>query len=532
MATNKQFIANLKGPQGEPGIQGPQGEKGETGATGQRGSKWYVGTAINGEVTDTGFWVTDSSVADCLRGDYYLNKQTGNIYRCLINYTEEGSEWIFVGNLKPEDEDDYITGRKADGNLEDSASAPLVSIKIEGATGGNIPVEITETSNSISIKDTIPCSSGDTVKIVTDFGFSSYTIGTVYADGNNRGMSEDIAPAVKNELSMTAGDNVVGFDFYFSRIDASTPGRNVYVYINGKPLNGTAVGETGVIVVTCRDDNDDTVTVNIPVNSPLYDEDYIYYDITGYGYLYKDGVEQDLTTSQMTELAKLCSFEGGTTVECEAVTEILYFKNNDDAEAVILLKERLDILDLESAKAYQLEDLDKKVEQWNINNSAAHGTFDIQLQSLRNRATKLENKATELEDVEIPGIENNINALSDTVSKLKPQFIKSDFLTATKGADYSYVFDTTFTTLPAGFTSTNCLPVLYYMEQNYHQPGVETQWKQAMSSSHATNGVVDYITNMSCEFTSSGEIVCTWVRLGTSVDSSYKIKFGVLLIPI
>lgn len=244
MAANKQFIANLKGPKGDPGPQGEQGNQGVPGATGQRGSRWDVGTAMTGFDT-AGVIFAESGLAASLENDQYLNTLTGNVYRCIKAGDADEAVWVYVGNIKPENEDDYITGRKADGKLEDSAEAPFVSIIIKGASG---------------------------------------------------------------------------------MID-----ENVY-----------GVGETGVIEIRCASTKtSDEILVSVPVDTPLFEDEYIYYDITGRNCLYKNGQFNTLDPAQIDELAKLSSFDGGTIVESEGVIDIVYFKNNDDAEAVIFMSERV-----------------------------------------------------------------------------------------------------------------------------------------------------------------------------------------------
>ncbi len=97
-----------QGPQGEQGVQGPQGEtgatgptgpQGPTGATGQRGGRWNEGTAITGTST-TATVFSGSGIADALIGDYYLNTETGNVYRCDAGGGAEVATWVHVGNLK------------------------------------------------------------------------------------------------------------------------------------------------------------------------------------------------------------------------------------------------------------------------------------------------------------------------------------------------------------------------------------------------------------------------------------------------
>ena len=85
-----------KGDTGATGPTGPEGPQGITGSTGIRGSRWVSGTDITGiSTTDT---VYPTGIADALVNDYYLNLDTGNIYRCTTAGDQNTATWVFVGN--------------------------------------------------------------------------------------------------------------------------------------------------------------------------------------------------------------------------------------------------------------------------------------------------------------------------------------------------------------------------------------------------------------------------------------------------
>lgn len=82
------------GPTGPTGATGPQGAKGDTG---QRGSRWSTGTAITGTSTTEAVYAT--GISDALVNDYYLNTDTGNMYRCTEMGDDTTAKWVFVGNM-------------------------------------------------------------------------------------------------------------------------------------------------------------------------------------------------------------------------------------------------------------------------------------------------------------------------------------------------------------------------------------------------------------------------------------------------
>lgn len=94
----KILIGNIKGPQGEQGPRGVQGIQGITGATGQRGTRWAMGVAITG-ISTTPTVYSGTGISDSIVNDYYLNKDTGNMYRCTLGGNANTAKWVFVGNL-------------------------------------------------------------------------------------------------------------------------------------------------------------------------------------------------------------------------------------------------------------------------------------------------------------------------------------------------------------------------------------------------------------------------------------------------
>lgn len=93
---SKVLIGNFKGPQGEQGIPGIQGEQGDQGI---RGSRWTEGTAITGtSTTPTVF--SGTGISDALAEDMYLNKDTGNAYRCTTGGVATVAKWVYACNLK------------------------------------------------------------------------------------------------------------------------------------------------------------------------------------------------------------------------------------------------------------------------------------------------------------------------------------------------------------------------------------------------------------------------------------------------
>ena len=93
--SEKIWIGKVAGPQGKTG---KTGETGATGETGKRGTRWSDGVLITGMSTEPTVYPT--GLLDALPEDYYLNSETGNIYRCTLGGDENTALWVFVGNIK------------------------------------------------------------------------------------------------------------------------------------------------------------------------------------------------------------------------------------------------------------------------------------------------------------------------------------------------------------------------------------------------------------------------------------------------
>ena len=93
----EQGIQGETGPEGPQGPQGIQGETGATGPTGLRGSRWVSGTDITGTSTINTTYQT--GITDALVNDYYLNSDTGNIYRCTTAGDQDTATWVYIGNI-------------------------------------------------------------------------------------------------------------------------------------------------------------------------------------------------------------------------------------------------------------------------------------------------------------------------------------------------------------------------------------------------------------------------------------------------
>lgn len=85
--TSLQFInvGNIQGPKGDVGDRGPIGLTGAVGSAGKRGT----------EITDS---IGAPSPSKGIKGDYYLNRSTWDIY-----YKSDTLTWVVRGNIKGED---------------------------------------------------------------------------------------------------------------------------------------------------------------------------------------------------------------------------------------------------------------------------------------------------------------------------------------------------------------------------------------------------------------------------------------------
>ena len=137
--------AGPQGPKGEQGPQGAQGIQGEAGEKGQRGSRWTTGTAIDG--TNVEPTVYPTGIIDSVTDDYYVNVNTGNIYRCTLSGDEDTATWVFVGNTGSETVE-LLSNELADWVLKDNGLSYKINDLIY-ADGIFVAVVISSTNNSV-----------------------------------------------------------------------------------------------------------------------------------------------------------------------------------------------------------------------------------------------------------------------------------------------------------------------------------------------------------------------------------------------
>jgi hypothetical protein len=75
------------------------GSKGTNGTNGTRGSLWYSGTAVTGTNT-SGRVFSGTNITNALVNDYYLNTNTGYVYKCNLGGNASTATWAYVGNIK------------------------------------------------------------------------------------------------------------------------------------------------------------------------------------------------------------------------------------------------------------------------------------------------------------------------------------------------------------------------------------------------------------------------------------------------
>lgn len=93
------YTGNIKGAKGDTGATGSQGAKGDQGAAGTPGSFWYSGTGITGtSTTETVF--SGSGVSSARVNDLYLNKSTGNVYKCTVAGAASVAKWVYLSSIK------------------------------------------------------------------------------------------------------------------------------------------------------------------------------------------------------------------------------------------------------------------------------------------------------------------------------------------------------------------------------------------------------------------------------------------------
>jgi len=144
------IIGNVKGPKGDPGDKGDKGEPGKQGANGVRGSKWFSGVLITGtSTTPTAF--AESGIVEAFIDDFYINTDTGNIYRCTTGGDASSSLWVHDGNIMgprgetaglEEELADIISGEKqvGDANKLGGHAADEFLQKTGGTLSGSVAV--------------------------------------------------------------------------------------------------------------------------------------------------------------------------------------------------------------------------------------------------------------------------------------------------------------------------------------------------------------------------------------------------------
>lgn len=151
------IIGNVKGPKGDPG---DKGEPGKQGADGVRGSKWFSGVLITGtSTTPTAF--AESGIVEAFIDDFYINTDTGNIYRCTTGGDASSSLWVHDGNIMgprgetaglEEELADIISGEKqvGDANKLGGHAADEFLQKTGGTLSGSVAVS--NGSSAVAIK--------------------------------------------------------------------------------------------------------------------------------------------------------------------------------------------------------------------------------------------------------------------------------------------------------------------------------------------------------------------------------------------
>ena len=91
-APGKDGENGANGSDGAPGEDGRDGSEGAPGENGKDGSSWWSGTAINGK--ESGI---DAQIEGAKVGDFYLNTETGNVYKCID--TNKWEYLMCIGNV-------------------------------------------------------------------------------------------------------------------------------------------------------------------------------------------------------------------------------------------------------------------------------------------------------------------------------------------------------------------------------------------------------------------------------------------------
>lgn len=149
----KVLIGNFKGPKGD---QGAPGTPGVTGERGTRGSKHFDGVLITGTATNpTKF--TESGVTEAMLDDWYLNTDTGNMYRCVTEGDASVAEWVFIGNMKgPKgdigDVDDALSDTSENAVQNKVVAAALKDKLDKNGDGSNVTVAFSYASSRANIE--------------------------------------------------------------------------------------------------------------------------------------------------------------------------------------------------------------------------------------------------------------------------------------------------------------------------------------------------------------------------------------------
>lgn len=68
------------------------------GERGSRGTNWTTGNRITGNSTEPTSYPT--GIEESIVGDFYLNNELGNIYKCTVEGNESEAKWVYVGPLR------------------------------------------------------------------------------------------------------------------------------------------------------------------------------------------------------------------------------------------------------------------------------------------------------------------------------------------------------------------------------------------------------------------------------------------------
>lgn len=123
------------------------------GATGQRGSKWYTGTAVTG-TTSPGTIFSSTGITDALANDYYLNTNTGYVYRCTLGGNANTAKWEYVGSIKGVSGANGTDGTDGVDGIDGASVGQLQSVTSSSSTTTTIPNTSNGGTTYYRIKDT------------------------------------------------------------------------------------------------------------------------------------------------------------------------------------------------------------------------------------------------------------------------------------------------------------------------------------------------------------------------------------------